>query len=98
MTWCAVLDNEFFFEKLRKEVDLRVDALRQGSVFQKHGRMGKPHDRFVWLSKDETRVCWAKPNSASKRLYRKDQAVYIENVFHRARQDNGGVPEVECKI
>ena len=88
VTWCAVLDNEFFFTRLRREVDQRVAVLQQGHTFQKHGRMGKPHDRYVWLSKDETRVCWAKPEVVSaasasgrmKRLIKKDQVVYIENV------------------
>lgn len=84
VTWCAVLDNEFFYEKLRSEVDARIEKLREGQTFLKHGRMGKPHNRFVWLSKDESRICWAKPESVSgvksRKLVKKDQAVYLENV------------------
>ncbi|KAG9416222.1 hypothetical protein AC1031_000619 [Aphanomyces cochlioides] len=30
----------------------RMDLLRQGSIFIKHGRQGNPHPRFVWCSPD----------------------------------------------
>ena len=111
VTWCAVLDNEFFFSELRSEVDKRISVLRDGQVFQKHGRKGAPHSRFVWLTADETRVCWAKAEAADgsdsqTRKVQKDALVYVEKikavergrktkVFQR-QSDGGKAPDALC--
>jgi hypothetical protein len=33
-------------------------VLNRGASFVKHGRMGNPHPRWVWLSADCSRVLW----------------------------------------
>ena len=40
-----------------------LEVLLCGSTFIKHGRLGKPHARFVWVSEDLQRVCWRQPGS-----------------------------------
>lgn len=39
-------------------MDELVEMLKHGEMFMKYGRNGKPHQRFVILSKDEKRITW----------------------------------------
>ncbi|KAF0690420.1 Aste57867_18152 [Aphanomyces stellatus] len=36
----------------------RMELLKQGSIFIKHGRKGNPHPRFVWCSTDLQYLCY----------------------------------------
>jgi hypothetical protein len=33
-------------------------SLIKGDNFMKYGRKGKPHQRKVWISENEDRICW----------------------------------------
>ena len=41
-------------------------SIYHGGIFIKHGRKGKPHVRFVWVSKDQKYICWRKVGSSSE--------------------------------
>ncbi|OQR99085.1 kinesin-like protein [Achlya hypogyna] len=39
-------------ESASDSIKRRMEVLKQGAIFIKHGRQGKPHARFVWCSND----------------------------------------------
>ena len=85
VTWMACLDNSFFLSSLRQEVESRLDILKHGCIFEKHGRKGSPHDKSVWVSEDETRICWGpttstSKSSTSKKIAKGEAHLYIENI------------------
>eukprot|EP00455_Lapot_gusevi_P014893 TRINITY_DN174_c0_g2_i1.p1 TRINITY_DN174_c0_g2~~TRINITY_DN174_c0_g2_i1.p1 ORF type:complete len:252 (-),score=23.71 TRINITY_DN174_c0_g2_i1:42-797(-) len=54
-----VCDYCFQYETQRAAFEtVHCRLLTSGAVFQKHGRSGSPHARFVQLSEDRTRVMW----------------------------------------
>ena len=77
-TWMACLDNNFFITSLRAEVEVRMELLKTGCVFEKHGRKGQPHQRMVWLADDEQRLCWSKTETSKK--ITKDAFLYLEAI------------------
>ena len=82
VTWMACLDNEYFYSSLRNEVDVRLNVLTEGCLMEKHGRSGSPHERFVWLTKDEQKIAWIKniKDMSNKRIT-KDSFMYVENII-----------------
>ena len=82
VTWMACLDNEYFYSSLRNEVDVRLNVLTKGCLMEKHGRSGSPHERFVWLTKDEQKIAWIKnTKDMSNKRITKDSFMYVENII-----------------
>ncbi|KAL0242568.1 hypothetical protein GEMRC1_005131 [Eukaryota sp. GEM-RC1] len=49
-------------EREQKEVETKLRArLLEGGVFLKHGKKGKPHHRFIWVSSDFSAIQWRDP-------------------------------------
>ncbi|KAL0223369.1 hypothetical protein P9112_002759 [Eukaryota sp. TZLM1-RC] len=51
-----------------KEMETRLRAkLIEGTIFLKHGKKGKPHHRFIWISPDFSLIQWRDPSKAKVR-------------------------------
>lgn len=50
------------------------------SKYQKGGLSHERHERFVWLSKDKTKLCWTRPTEHGSRCSETDKSVSMEAV------------------
>lgn len=58
-----------------------ANELMKGAVFIKYGRRGKPHERFIRLSKAEDRVFWSKSSKTSESSAKYILVSDITNVY-----------------
>ena len=58
--WGSALDHRFFYQELLGRHEEAVRCLSEPTEFVKHGRMGNPHRRIVFLSPDQSSLCWRK--------------------------------------
>ncbi|KAL0221349.1 hypothetical protein RCL1_001203 [Eukaryota sp. TZLM3-RCL] len=55
-------------ERELKEHETKLRSkLIEGAVFLKHGKKGKPHYRFVWVSSDFSKILWRDPSKTKVR-------------------------------
>ena len=62
--WGCALDERFLEQELLARHDEAVRCLSEPAEFLKHGRMGQPHMRVVFLSPDQSSLCWRKAAGA----------------------------------